>query len=71
MGEIESKRVPLNNGWSNTPVGDMVLLGDLPLNIAIAPSGKLLEVANNGQSTLTVQHFDGEHFPDRWCSPRY
>ena len=40
LSEIESKRVILSNGWSITPVGDMVPLGDLPLNIAVSPSGK-------------------------------
>ena len=62
LDEIESKRVTLSNGWSITPVGDMVPLGDLPLNIAVAPSGKLLAVTNNGQSTQQLMLFDGEDF---------
>jgi YVTN family beta-propeller protein len=62
LSEIESKRVTLSNGWSITPVGDMVPLGDLPLNIAVAPSGKLLAVTNNGQSTQQVLLIDGEDF---------
>jgi YVTN family beta-propeller protein len=62
LGEIESKRVTLSNGWSISPVGDMVPLGDLPLNIAVAPSGKLLAVTNNGQSTQQLMLFDGEDF---------
>lgn len=62
LSEIESKRVTLSNGWSITPVGDKVPLGDLPLNIAISPSGKLLAVTNNGQSTQQVMLFDGESF---------
>jgi YVTN family beta-propeller protein len=62
LSEIESTRVTLSNGWSITPVGDMVPLGDLPLNIAVSPSGKLLAVTNNGQSTQQVMLFDGESF---------
>ena len=38
----------------------MVPLGDLPLNIAVAPSRKLLAVTNNGQSTQQLMLFDGQ-----------
>jgi len=62
LSEIESNRVILSNGWSITPVGDMIPLGDLPLNIAVSPSGKLLAVTNNGQSTQQVMLFDGGDF---------
>ena len=62
LGEIESNRLTLSNGWSITPVGDLVPLGDLPLNIAVAPSGKLLAVTNNGQSMQQIMLFDGEDF---------
>jgi len=62
LGEIEARRVTLSNGWSITPVGDMVPLGDLPLNIAASPSGKLLAVTNNGQSTQQVLLIDGKDF---------
>ena len=62
LSEIESNRVILSNGWSITPVGDMVTLGDLPLNIAVSPSGKLLAVTNNGQSTQQVMLIDGRDF---------
>jgi YVTN family beta-propeller protein len=62
LSEIESKRITLSNGWSITPVGEMVPLGDLPLNIAVSPSGKLLAVTNNGQSTQQVMLIDGRSF---------
>ncbi len=62
LSEIESKRVTLSNGWSITPVGDMVPLGDLPLNMAVSPSGELLAVTNNGQSTQQVQLFNAKDF---------
>ncbi|HQG78555.1 MAG TPA: bifunctional YncE family protein/alkaline phosphatase family protein [Bacteroidales bacterium] len=53
--EIEAKRVSLPNGWHLTPVGKLIPLGDLPLNIAVSPDRKLAAVTNNGQSTQTIQ----------------
>jgi DNA-binding beta-propeller fold protein YncE len=58
LKEIESNRVLLPNGWKLTPVGKMLPLGDLPLNIAVSPSKKLLAVTNNGQSDQMVQLID-------------
>ena len=55
LAEIEAHRVTLPNGWQLTPVGTIIPLGDLPLNIAISPSGKLAAVTNNGQSDQTIQ----------------
>jgi YVTN family beta-propeller protein len=51
-------KVLLPNGWSLTPAGTSLPLGDLPLNMQLAASGKLLAVTNNGQSTQTVQLID-------------
>lgn len=49
----------LPNGWSLTPLGQSVPLGDLPLNMAVSPNGgKRLAVTNNGQSTQTIQLID-------------
>lgn len=56
--EYESKRVKLPNGWSLTPVGRSFQLGDLPLNIAVSPSKRLMAVTNNGQSTQSIQLID-------------
>lgn len=58
LQEIESRRIHLPNGWGVTPVGKSLPLGDLPLNIAVSPSGKLLAVTNNGQSDQTLQLID-------------
>jgi len=58
LEEIEANRVSLPNGWYLTPVGKMVPLGDLPLNIAISPSRKLAAVTNNGQSDQSIQLID-------------
>jgi YVTN family beta-propeller protein len=51
-------RITLPNGWSLTPAGKSLPLGDLPLNIAVSPSGNLLAVTNNGQSTQSIQLID-------------
>jgi len=55
---LESRRVRLPNGWSLTPVGKSLPLGDLPLNIAVSRSRKLAAITNNGQSTQTIQLID-------------
>jgi YVTN family beta-propeller protein len=47
-------RIELPNGWSLTPVGKMLPLGDLPLNIAVSPSGTMAAVTNNGQSDQSI-----------------
>ncbi len=56
--QFESKRVGLPNGWSLTPVGKSLPLGDLPLNMAVSPSKKLIAVTNNGQSVQSLQLID-------------
>ena len=60
LQEIESKKVQLPNGWSLTPVGNSLPLGDLPLNMAVSPSKKLIAVTNNGQSVQSIQLIDAE-----------
>ena len=60
LSEIESHRVSLPNGWHLTPVGKILPLGDLPLNIAVSPSKKMAAVTNNGQSVQTIQMIDLE-----------
>ncbi len=51
-------KVTLPNGWSLSPAGHGYLLGDLPLNMAVSPSKKLIAVTNNGQSTQSLQLID-------------
>jgi len=60
LKEIEANRASLPNGWKLTPVGKMLPVGDLPLNIAVSPSGKMLAVINNGQSDQCIQLIDPE-----------
>ncbi|MBS1920029.1 MAG: bifunctional YncE family protein/alkaline phosphatase family protein [Bacteroidetes bacterium] len=58
LKELESKRVHLPNGWSLTPIGNTLSLGDLPLNMAVSASKKYLAVTNNGQSVQSLQLID-------------
>jgi DNA-binding beta-propeller fold protein YncE len=48
----------LPNGWSLSPAGRSFPLGDLPLNIAVSQSKKLMAVTNNGQSVQSIQPID-------------
>src|SRR5664279_537395 len=56
--DTTARCVQLPNGWSLTPLGTSIPLGDLPLNIIVSPSKKYLAVTNNGQSTQSVQLID-------------
>jgi len=58
LDEIEAHRVTLPNGWKLTPVGKLLPLGDLPLNIAVSPSKKFAAITNNGESDQTIQLVD-------------
>ncbi len=51
-------QVLLPNGWKLSPAGRALPLGDLPLNMQISASGKLMAVTNNGQSTQSIQLID-------------
>jgi YVTN family beta-propeller protein len=55
---LNKSRIILPNGWGLSPVGKSLPLGDLPLNIAVSPSKKLLAVTNNGQSIQSIQLID-------------
>lgn len=50
--------VKLPNGWSLSPAGRSFPLGDLPLNIAVSKSKRLMAVTNNGQSVQSIQLID-------------
>src|SRR3569833_3463569 len=47
-GKMQSGQVLLPNGWKLSPAGTSLQLGDLPLNIQLSSSGKLLAVTNYG-----------------------
>ena len=55
---FSQKQVVLPNGWMLSPAGKSLSLGDLPLNIAISASKKMLAVTNNGQSKQSLQLID-------------
>src|SRR5882724_5691011 len=61
LPSVEQNRVKLPNGWSVTPVGKSLPLGDLPLNIAVSRSHRLAAVTNDGQSTQTIQLLDARN----------
>src|SRR4026208_2537813 len=54
----EPRPVMLPNGWKLSPAGRSLPLGDLPLNIAVSRSKKLMAVTNNGQSVQSIQLID-------------
>src|SRR5664279_2674866 len=58
--DTTARRMMLPNGWSLTPFGRSIPLGDLPLNIIVSPSKKYLAITNNGQSTQSVQLIDAK-----------
>lgn len=55
---FSQKQVVLPNGWQLSPAGKSLPLGDLPLNIAVSASKKMLAVTNNGQSKQSLQLID-------------
>jgi YVTN family beta-propeller protein len=58
LQQLAKTRVKLPNGWSLTPAGRSLPLGDLPLNLVVSPSGKYLAVTNNGQSKQSITLID-------------
>ncbi|MDP4150470.1 MAG: alkaline phosphatase family protein [Bacteroidota bacterium] len=70
--QLLHKKVTLPNGWSLTPAGTSLPLGDLPLNMAVTPDGNWMAVTNNGQSTQTLQIIDlrGHRVADSVVIPR-
>src|SRR6187200_569045 len=70
--QLESRKVTLPNGWSLTPVGRSLQLGDLPLNMAVSSSKKFIAVTNNGQSEQSLQLIDvkGEKVLDKIVIPK-
>lgn len=58
FAQNKQQTVMLPNGWSLTPAGRTVALGDLPLNIAVSTNQQRVAVTNNGQSKQTIQLID-------------
>ncbi|MEY4052188.1 MAG: hypothetical protein RIR64_1173 [Bacteroidota bacterium] len=51
----DTKKIILPNGWALSPAGNSLSLGDLPLNMAVSKSKKLMAITNNGQSKQSIQ----------------
>jgi YVTN family beta-propeller protein len=70
--EKQDQPVLLSNGWTLSPAGRSLPLGDLPLNIAVSPSKKFIAVTNNGQSVQSIQLIDPwtEKVLDRMIVPK-
>lgn len=58
--ENNDNQLLLPNGWSLSPAGRSLEVGDLPLNIAVSSSQKLIAVTNNGQGTQSIQLIDAK-----------
>ncbi len=53
---LESVKLP--NGWSISPVGNQIRVGDLPMKMIVHPSQKWVLVQNTGQSDHSIQVID-------------
>ncbi|MBC8085252.1 MAG: beta-propeller fold lactonase family protein, partial [Hymenobacter sp.] len=53
-----TQQMLLPNGWKLTPAGRQIPLGDLPLNLQVAPDGKLAAVVNCGYGPNSVALLD-------------
>jgi DNA-binding beta-propeller fold protein YncE len=51
----QSNKILLPTGWSLSPAGRSLPLGDFPMNMTVSKSGKLLAVVNNGQGKHSLQ----------------
>lgn len=58
VNQLADKQVLLPNGWSLSPAGTTIPLGDFPMNLVVSPSGKYMAVTNNGQSKQTITLLD-------------
>jgi DNA-binding beta-propeller fold protein YncE len=56
--QLEENRVTLPNGWSLSPAGSSLPLGDFPMNLVISPSGKYMAATNNGQGKQSITLID-------------
>ena len=58
---LEQRKTGLPNGWTLTPAGTQLPLGDLPLNLVISHNKKLAAISDNGQSTQSIELIDIAH----------
>jgi YVTN family beta-propeller protein len=55
---LNESRIMLPNGWSLSPAGSFLPMGDFPMNLVVSPTGKYMAVTNNGQSKQTITLID-------------
>jgi DNA-binding beta-propeller fold protein YncE len=54
----KASTILLPNGWSLSPAGSSIPLGDLPLNMAVSASKQFIAVTNNGYSDQSIELID-------------
>jgi YVTN family beta-propeller protein len=57
-GVSELSGTLLPNGWTLTPAGEQIQVGDLPLAIVLHPDGRHLLVSNNGNGMQSIDAID-------------
>jgi YVTN family beta-propeller protein len=55
---LDSIRLLLPNGWSISPAGSSLALGDFPMNLVVSANKGLMAVTNNGNSRQTIMLVD-------------
>jgi YVTN family beta-propeller protein len=58
IAQAQNEPLRLPNGWSLSPAGSSIAVGDLPLNMAVTRDGRLAAVTNNGFGTQSIQLVD-------------
>src|ERR1044072_3490265 len=56
--QIDDETVLLPTQWFLRPVGKQIVVGDFPVNIAIAPSGNFAAVLHSGQGAHEIAVLD-------------
>lgn len=62
IDQLAAQRVTLPNGWSLTPAGQQLEIGDLPLNMVFSPDQKVLALTHNGVNDHFIQTIDPVSF---------
>ena len=60
--QSSSPAVVLPNGWSISPAGQSIAVGDLPLNAVVSPDRRWMAVTNNGVGDHTLDLIDLRSF---------
>src|SRR5258706_10166496 len=58
VSHFDAKRVMLPNGWSLSPAGKSIPLGDFPMNLVVSATGKFIAITNNGHGKQTITLVD-------------